>query len=247
MRDPAMDAEFEALYERQAEMLRRMDFAHNYNRWLLARARAFLGPRVLDAGAGSGTFTDPLAERHDVVALEPEHAFAEALRARYDCRSNVTVVEGDATELDSRSRSFDSVVCFNLLEHVPDHESMLARFRSALVPGGSLFLLVPAHPRLFGSMDRTVGHVRRYTRPQIEALLREAGFVPAEVRYVNPIGALGWLVFARLLKRTYVPKVPLRLYDQFVPVLRLLDGLRLPVGLSVWARATRPLTETDAS
>jgi SAM-dependent methyltransferase len=246
MRDPAIAGESGALYERQAEMLRRMDFARNYNRWLLARAEAFLGRRVLDAGAGSGTFTEPLASKHEVVALEPEHAFAEALRARYNGRSNVTVVEGDATELDSRPRSFDSVVCFNLLEHVPDHESMLARFRAALVPGGSLLLLVPAHPRLFGSMDRTVGHVRRYTRPQIEGLLRDAGFAPADVRYVNPIGALGWLVFARVLKRAYVPQGPLRLYDRFVPVLRLLDRLRLPVGLSVWARATRPLSETDA-
>jgi SAM-dependent methyltransferase len=246
MSTPANAGESEGFYEQQAEMLRRMDHAHNYNRWLLARAEAFLGHRVLDAGAGSGTFTDPLADRHEVVALEPEHIFAESLRARYSGRPNVTVVEGDATALDSRPHSFDSVVCFNLLEHVPDHESMLARFRSALVPGGSLLLLVPAHPRLFGSMDRTVGHVRRYTRSQIEGLLRDAGFVPSEVRYVNPIGALGWLIFARLLKRTYVPNGPLRLYDRFVPVLRLLDRVQLPVGLSVWATATRPVTETEA-
>jgi SAM-dependent methyltransferase len=228
-------------------MLRRMDFARNYNRWLLARAQPFLGRRVLDAGAGSGTFTDRLADEHEVVALEPEPAFAEALRARYDGRQNVTVVEGDATELDSTSNCFDSVVCFNLLEHVADHESILARFRSVLVPGGSLLLVVPAHPALFGSMDRTVGHVRRYTRAQVDGVLRNAGFVPAEVRYVNPIGAVGWLVFARFLRRTYVPEGPLRLYDRFVPLLRLLDRVRLPVGLSVWARATRPLIEADAS
>jgi hypothetical protein len=58
------------------------------------------------------------------------------------------------------------------------------------------------------------------------------------VRYVNPLGALGWFVSARVLRRTYVPTGPLRLYDRLVPTLRLLDRLRLPLGLSVWARAT---------
>jgi SAM-dependent methyltransferase len=222
-----------------------MDLARNYNRWLLSRAEAFLGRRVLDAGAGSGTFTELLAETHEVVALEPDPVFATALRARYESPS-VTVVEGDTTSLDPTLGSFDSVLCFNLLEHVRDDEAMLARFCDVLVPGGSLLLLVPAHPKLFGSMDRTVGHFRRYTRSQIQGLLREASFETVTVMYVNPIGAVGWFVAGRVLGRTYVPSGPLRLYDRLVPALRVLDDLRLPIGLSVWARATRPVTETEA-
>jgi SAM-dependent methyltransferase len=239
MLDPASGARPEAAHKPQAEMLRRMDLARNYNGWLLSRARAFLGRRVLDAGAGAGTFTDALAETYDVVALEPDSEFAAGLRERYADRRNVTVLEGDATELDPSIGPFDAIVCFNVLEHVSNQEGMLARLRAVLAPSGSLLLLVPAHPRLYGSMDRTVGHVRRYTRRDVENLLRQAGLTPSEVRYVNPIGALGWLVSARILRRTYVPTGPLRLYDRLVPVLRLLDGLRLPVGLSVWARATR--------
>jgi SAM-dependent methyltransferase len=245
MLDPATGSGRAASHERQAEMLRRMDLARNYNRWLLSRAEAFLGRRVLDAGAGSGTFTELLAETHEVVALEPDPVFATELRARYKS-PRITVVEGDATSLDPTLGSFDSVLCFNLLEHVRDDEAMLARFYDVLVPGGSLLLLVPAHPRLFGSMDRTVGHFRRYTRSRIQGLLREAGFATVTVMYVNPIGAVGWFVAARVLGRTYVPSGPLRLYDRLVPALRVLDDLRLPIGLSVWARATRAVTETEA-
>src|SRR5829696_7155195 len=178
----------------QAEMLRRMDLAHNYNAWLLGRARAFLGPRVLDAGAGSGTFTDLLARDHEVVALEQDREFAALLRHRYQNYSNVAVVEGDATELYPDLAPFDAIICFNVLEHVPDDAAMLMRLRLALNPGGSVLLLTPAHPRLYGSMDRTAGHVRRYTTLDIDSLLRNAGLMPIEVQNVNPLGAVGWFV-----------------------------------------------------
>jgi len=56
---------------------------------------------------------------------------------------------------------------------------------------------------------------------------------------VNPLGALGWLVSARILRRTLIPEGPLRLYDRVVPLLRGLESLHLPWGLSVWAVARR--------
>ena len=58
--------------------------AKNYNDWLFSRARPHLGNRVLDAGAGLGTFTAlAAAETAEVVALEPEPAFADHLRERF--------------------------------------------------------------------------------------------------------------------------------------------------------------------
>ena len=213
--------------------LDRMAAAGRYNAWLLERAEPYLGPRVLDAGAGTGTFTELLArEGRDVVALEPESRFAVALRARFATHPGVTVVEGETA-----AGLFDAIVCFNVLEHVPDAAAALARFHDSLAPGGHLLLLVPAHPRLFGATDEAVGHVRRYTKPALRTAL--AGFDVRELRLVNPLGALGWLVSSRLLRRREVPSGPLALYDRIVPVLRALDRVELPFGLSVWAVARR--------
>ncbi len=221
-----------------------MRLATNYNVWLLDRARPHLGSRVLDAGAGTGTFTEMAAAdgRELVVAMEPDPLFADELELRFAGRENVEVVQ---LEVDDVSRGtvpapFDSVVCFNVLEHIRDHAAALARLREVLAPDGRLFLLVPAHPLLFGSIDRTVGHERRYKRGQVRGLLERGGFQVEEVRYVNPLGALGWLVSARILRRTLIPEGPLRLYDRVVPLLRGLESLHLPWGLSVWAVARRP-------
>lgn len=227
-------------HDGQAETLRRMARAEKYNAWLVERCRPHLGAQVLDVGAGIGTFTELAAETCErVIALEPEAEFAARLRDRFAARSNVSVLERDAEGLDAESGPFDSIICFNVLEHIRDDDGALRHFHSLLRPGGHLLLLVPAHPALFGAIDQTVHHERRYRRDALRAQLERHGFGLADIRYVNPVGALGWFVSGRLLGRPQIPQGPLKLYDTVVPALRALDRVGLPFGLSVWAVARR--------
>jgi SAM-dependent methyltransferase len=224
----------------QDEAQHRMDEADNYNAWLLDRGRAYLGRRILDFGAGVGTFIELLPPDADVVALEPDSAFAAELRRRFAGRPGVRVVETDLEGLDgSGEPPFDTILCFNVLEHIRDDNAALSTLHRKLSPGGHLLLVVPAHRQLFGEIDRQVGHERRYDRKLARERLRTAGFDTVDVRYVNPVGALGWLVSSVWLKRDAVPAGPLRAYDWLVPVLRPLDRLGLPFGLSVWAVGRR--------
>jgi SAM-dependent methyltransferase len=231
-----------AFPEGTLETLERMGQAPNYNAWLLERCEPYLGQRVLDVGAGTGTFTDTLARAHDVVALEPDPALFEILRKRMASLPNVTVSSSDAASLASPKPDelFDSIVCFNVLEHIPADREALRAFLTSLRPAGYLLLLVPAHPILFGSMDVTAGHERRYRKQSLRSLLVEVGFRPEVVRYVNPIGGVGWFVSARILKREFVPAGPLHFYDRLVPLFRTLDHVDLGFGLSLWAVASRP-------
>jgi SAM-dependent methyltransferase len=214
--------------------------SRHYNAWIFDRARPYLGSRVLDVGAGLGVFTELAADTGaDVVAVEPHGEFLDLLRERVGPRPNVRVQEGTAEALPDRAR-FDSLLCLNVLEHVAADADAIAGFRDRLVPGGHLLLLVPAHPALYGAYDRSVGHERRYTKGALRRLLAGAGFERVELRYVNPVGAAGWLVRVRLRRTPDWPKGSFRTFDRLVPVLRPLDRLRLPFGLSLWAVARRP-------
>jgi len=216
-----------------------MAIAGNYNDWLLDRAKMFVGRRVLDFGAGTGTFTARLATHAEVVAVEPDPTFVMALQRRFAGNDRITVVESDSSWLADpvRRNTFDTVLCFNVLEHIADDAFALEAFRNCLTERGHVLLLVPAHSFLFGAIDRSVGHERRYSRNALLLLLANSGFEPIEVRYVNPLGAVGWLISSQLLRLQHVPSGPLRAYDRLVPALRCLDHLRLPFGLSVWAVA----------
>jgi SAM-dependent methyltransferase len=203
-----------------------------YNAWLVDRAKPWIRGRVLDVGAGIGTHARRLVELADeVVALEPEAELATLLRAEAPA---ATVVEGDAWSVDG---PFDAIVCFNVLEHIPDDRAVIARFDELLAPGGAVCLIVPAHPALFGPLDESFGHERRYTRGELRDKLVSAGLEPVTLRHVNPAGAAGWFVQSRILRRTSLPRDGLSLYDRLVPAFRAIDRVPTPVGLSLWAVA----------
>lgn len=225
----------------QAETLRRMARAVNYNEWLLARSLPYLGRDVVDVGAGSGTFVDKIADgtRH-VVAVEPEEQFQPELRRRFAARDDVRVEPLGADALgEAYPVAFDTAVCFNVVEHIPDDARALGAIARTLRPGGNLLLLVPAHPFLYGELDRALEHERRYRSADLRRLLEEAGFAVVDLRHVNPLGALGWLVTGRLLRRDRIPEKPLLAFDRAVPILRRLDRVEAPFGLSLWAVARR--------
>jgi SAM-dependent methyltransferase len=136
--------------------------------------------------------------------------------------------------------TYDSVLCLNVLEHVADDEEALRRFRDQLRSGGRLLLLVPAHRFLYGGYDRAAGHERRYDRAPLRALLARTGFNLEELRHVNPVGGLGWLGCVRARSGDQWPAKSFETFDRLVPVLRHLDRLRLPFGLSLWAVARAP-------
>jgi SAM-dependent methyltransferase len=212
--------------------------ARSYNDWLFDRARPQLGQRVLDFGAGLGTFTQLAADTGaQVVAVEPEPEFARFLSERFGADGQVRVIQG--TIDDVGLHSFESVICFNVLEHVRDDAAALGTVARLLAPGGRLFLLVPAHPKLYGGFDRGAGHYRRYSSRALRSLLTTSGFDVETLRHVNPVGAIGWLLRVRLRSSSEWPSGSFAAFDRLVPLLRRLDRLPFPFGLSLWAVARR--------
>jgi SAM-dependent methyltransferase len=208
--------------------------APRYNDWLYGRCAPHVGTRVLDFGAGTGTFTEILArDGRSVVAYEPHPDHASLLRERFAGTGQVEVVE------ELAEGEFDSTICINVIEHVEDDVKALERIHELSAPGARLLVLTPAHPALYGAYDTATGHVRRYRKDELAAKLREAGFTVRELRHVNPVGALGWFVSGRVLRRPYLGEGSLGLYDRFVPVFKLIDRLHLPFGLSLWAVAVK--------
>jgi SAM-dependent methyltransferase len=187
------------------------------------RVRPWVGSRVLEIGSGVGNLSAFLIDRASVVLTDTEPHYLERLRQRFGSLPNVEVARLYLPAVDGAlaRRRFDTIVCLNVLEHVADDAGSLDAMRRLLEPGGRLVLLVPALPALYGSLDRALGHVRRYTPADLRAKFGRTGFRVSRLEYFNLAGIPGWWVTGRVLRKEIIPASSLRWFDALVPLFRL--------------------------
>jgi SAM-dependent methyltransferase len=223
-----------------AMVLELLQGADRYNQWLLSRVSNAVGSRVLEVGSGSGTMTKLLMDRELVVGIDVIEDFVAALQRRFADQRHAAFLCHDLSESigDLGRYRFDSAVSFNAFEHIEDDVAALRNVYSLLCPGGTVGLVVPAHPFLHGKLDDLIGHWRRYTLRSMREMLEQAGFTVERLVYSNPLGALGWLVQVKLLRRPSLRATGL--YDKLVPALARLERvISPPFGLSVVAVARK--------
>lgn len=133
--------------------------------------------RALDIGAAGGGNTRVLRSRGwRPVALEYSEDGAQVAAER-----GLHVIRADARHLPLPSRSLDLVVAFDILEHIEEDHLAAAEIHRTLRAGASALIAVPCDMRLWSAHDVAVGHVRRYTRDTLSAVIDKAGLVIDEL------------------------------------------------------------------
>ena len=203
------------------ETLEIMEEAVNYNAFLQSLLRSEFSPHddVLDFGAGCGTLARPLvAMGYRVVCVEPDSGLRSRLAATgLETQSGIADVDA----------LFDVIYTFNVLEHIADDRDAVAALSGRLKLGGKLLVYVPAFPALYSSMDRSVGHVRRYTKRSLVAVVKAAGFEIVRVTYCDSLGFAATLLFKLIGGSSGIINRPaLVAYDRLAfPLSRILDSV----------------------
>lgn len=191
---------FETMSPAMAEM-------EAYSEYLLDFALPWLGTKVWEIGVGNGQYTRRLlAQGHQVLGTDIDPACLQRLEqslghSRSDGELALQLALVDLTQTDQieaqRSFQADTIVCFNVLEHIENDQKALTDLRGSVAPKANLILIVPAHPILFGQMDREAGHFRRYTRKTTLGVLAGSGWETNQCRYINLVGGIGWFYHNR--------------------------------------------------
>lgn len=172
--------------------LQAMSGADHYNKRLCdivrrsARGNESKG-KILDFGAGMGTYARLLRERGLAVdCLEPDEQYARSLR-----EAGFWVCE----DLASLRETYEVIYAMNVLEHIEDDKEVFAALAGRLNPGGRMIVHVPAFKILFSSMDRVVGHHRRYRAGELRQYSAQFGLTIRTCRYCDPLGFFASLLF----------------------------------------------------
>jgi len=196
--------------------------AANYNRFLVDLVLQNRGPshQAIDFGAGIGTIALMARERGlDVTCVETD----TAQRARLTGSGLQALPHLDALA-DGTAQYIYSL---NVLEHIRDDQLAVDGLARKLSSGGRLLIYVPAFQTLFSSMDRKVGHFRRYRRRQLVRLVERAGLTVVRSAYVDSLGYLATLLYKVLGSNTGdLNRRSIIVFDRVVfPLSRLFDSL----------------------
>ena len=213
------------------ESLLVVESLHLYNEWLFSNISRFVGDNVLEVGAGIGNITQFLRDRSQVVALEPHLPSADKAKKLLAEQPNIRVIASTLEEFSAETPwpyPFDTVLCLNVLEHIKDDVHALRCMKKHLSAQGRVVILAPAMPMLFGSLDRSLGHFRRYSRRSLKKRFDEAGLRVTDSFYINLPGVLGWFLHSRVLHRQQIAPRAAERFDSMVPYISAAESIVKP-------------------
>lgn len=207
--------------------------------------------QVLDVGCGTGIMLEHLQAHGQPTGLDVSPTALAFCRERGADR----LVQGRGEQLPFADASFEAVTAFAVLEHIEPDALAMREWSRVLRPGGQLVLLTSAYRWLWSGHDVSNHHARRYLAGEVVALVQDSGLEPAKVSYVNTVllpPILAVRVVERLRRggrppepRKDTAEVPAPLNRALIGLLeleaRVMRRARLPFGVSIVARATKPL------
>jgi len=215
--------------------------ARHWKNYVARLIAPFLGPRVMEVGAGLGS---NIAYLHrppvrEWLALEPDAAMAREIEAKIARRELPSSCHARAGTIADVAEQFDAILYLDVLEHIEDDRAELVAASRHLVPGGRVVVLAPAHQFLFSPFDAAIGHHRRYSA----ASLRSAA--PPELRLLScrmldSVGFFASLANRLVLRSAQPTPREIALWDRvMVPLSRIADPATLfrfgKSVLAVWA------------
>jgi SAM-dependent methyltransferase len=197
----------------------------------LGRKLDFPSRKVAEIGCGRGVLQQQLEQKFG-VRLAGFDLNEPALR--HSVASNHPRYYYNIFDQDPRfAAAFDTLILFDVLEHIEQEQPFLEAALFHLQPGGSLLVNVPALMSLYSRYDEVLGHQRRYTLETLDAACLKAGLKRTAATYWGlpfmPLLLARKFLLARqrdpqkIARRGYKP--PARWANQWLGVLGKLDPL----------------------
>lgn len=160
-------------------------------------AAAIAGKSVLDLGCGGGLLAEAMTEKGArVTGLDASHTSIEVARwHQQQTGKKIEYIVNTAEQFaQDKQTAFDVITCMELVEHVPDVESLLSACRKMLKPGGHLILstinrtlkaymtTVLGAEYLLGLLPKGTHEYKKFVRPsELDQWLRNAGLTILDI------------------------------------------------------------------
>lgn len=169
------------------------------------------GPRVLEAGVGTGLSLGYYPSHAEVYGVDLSEDMLRRAQEKVEKRG-LTHVKSlqvmDVTRLGFPDETFDAVTAQFIITLVPEPETALAEFARVLKPGGEIVLAnhfgqpsgpIAALEEMASPVAKAIGWSSAFKASRVEAWAKSTGFM--EVVELKPLFPAGFFKLMRIRKR----------------------------------------------
>ena len=132
--------------------LEMFDKAHFWRKYLYLVTKKFIGKKILEVGAGIGSFTKIyIKENVNTTLSEIDNVNYEILKKKFDLQKNVKV---ENKFIDQFNETFDTILYLSVLEHIENDKKEILNALEKLEDKGHLIICVPAHNYIYSNFRR---------------------------------------------------------------------------------------------
>lgn len=189
------------------------------------------GAQVLDLGCGPGRHSwyvckldhcSVYAVDYDLESLQKAKYMLNMMDAESETKGKWTVLQGNAMTLPFSDKSFDRIVCSEVLEHVLDDEQAVRELFRVLRDDGELAVSVPAYlpETIYWKLSEAYhtnpgGHIRIYKERQLIDLFERNSMAVYAIRHKHAFHSIYWLLRCLFGVRNEKARIP-AIYHKFL-------------------------------
>ena len=221
-----------------------MGIASNYNNWILDLFESYTTKgRAIEVGAGVGTMSKLIAQRYQkTISIEPDQTNFDFLTKELQEFDHASTFCGFLDNaLDAIKEPVDSIFYINVLEHIENEKEELLKAQKLLKSTGHFCIFVPAVEKLYGDIDKQVGHFRRYSKKRLKSIFEDQlNMNIVKMGYFDFVGVIPWYILSCVLKLSGQNPKTVTIYDKLVvPIMsRIEKYIPMPIGKNLYLIAS---------
>ena len=204
--------------------------AVNWKKYFSSRIRPYLKGKILEVGAGQGGTTEIFSETvrdNEWFCLEPDKELYKkllSLKAKNKALSKSKTINGTLKDVPTKYR-FDSILYIDVIEHIENASKELQLAQEYLTEDGFLIILVPSHNFLYSPFDESIGHLLRYNKKSLKAVIPKA-LHKVNLSYIDSAGLLASTMNKLVLKQNIPTEKQILFWDNnLIKISKSLDKI----------------------
>ncbi len=204
---------------KELEIFDKANLWRNYLHKIISK---YIGKKVLEVGAGIGSFTQIyMDDKKDITLSEIDDFNYKTIKEKFFYKKNCKIEKKRITEINDE---FDTIMYLSVLEHIEDDKEEILQALSKLRKNGNLIICAPAHNFMYSEFDKEIGHFKRYEMNFFKELKFKNAIVLKSF-FIDSFGYLLYFINKLVFKKEVYPsKLKVFIWDKlFIPITYIID------------------------